>query len=265
MLNWALLFVALVLLSPLTFSEVRMVSPVLETLSSGQTYELGEMQPGEALVLVFSVRGAPEGEWGTAEIERSLLHAGWSISDAQNTGQTIVMRATASRGLPPNAYVFKVTLSNPEQQVPEETVMLRVVVKRGLVTASVSDLDQTAMPGQAVTFPVTLNNESIAETKVRVESTLAMPWEEPLEVTLLPKETLTEQLTASASTDGIRKFTITATSVTSAAQVATFQGSLNVLPTLQGKYSSAFYGYPFFTFSLLPFHMANSLISLLMG
>jgi hypothetical protein len=45
--------------------------------------------------------------------------------------------------------------------------------------------------------------------------------------------------------------------------VKSFSSELKVQPTLKGKLSSMFSGFPIFTFTLLPFQLFDSYISLL--
>jgi hypothetical protein len=144
----------------------------------------------------------------------------------------------------------------------QESFSVYVTVKKNLLAASMEELKQDSLVGGKADFRLVLNNESIAMQKVLVSSSLPEYWFSPIELELQPHQTLDVNLSVFPQSYGVRQFSFTVSSGLNSFNKS-FPAELNVFSTIRGKFSSALFGFPFFTVSMLPQFLINAFLALI--
>lgn len=266
MFKQLVLLFSLLLLLYSASAYIYMISPVEDRFENNETVDLGSVQPGETIEIIISNNtGLGEEKWVQAIAPESNLPTGWASIDSAVGEETFVVRVIVPQNAAENIYNFKVIAKSSAIGINDESINARLSVEKGLVTASVERKEprEAVYVEQPVYYKIILNNSSIAEHTVVINSTLSCQWFEPQEFTVGPKDIAEYEITVIPRIYGKKEFSFNINSVLNNSEIGSFTSKLAVLPTLKGKYSSALHGFPFFTISLLPYYIINSFISLI--
>ena len=256
-----LLFICISCLFSEAFAAVFLVEPVDKRLENSEAVVLGNIAKGETLRIVARKKSEQSAEWNTIIVDLETLPQGWKFS-ARETDKTII----AELSLPANAQVstqrLEFTVSNKSQPSFAETFYANISVRDKLMTATIENLSQRVVVGETANMKLIVSNDSVAEHRLAISSNLPTYWFEPLEVIVTPNGTTETDLNINAVAYGERNFKLEVSSLQNDT-VFCFPASLGIAPTLQGKYVSALFGFPFFAPSLLPYYVVNGFLSLL--
>ncbi|MFH1234766.1 MAG: hypothetical protein V1493_04100, partial [Candidatus Diapherotrites archaeon] len=143
----------------------------------------------------------------------------------------------------------------------EEKINLVVFVEQGLVSALVPDSQQEAKVKGSPCYHVILQNGSIASHKVFVSSSLPKYWFAGIEKEIRPNDFVEFDACINALVIGSRDFYFFVDSARSNERLRSVKASVDVLPTMQGKYSAALNGFPFYMPTLIPYYLIDSALS----
>ncbi len=275
-MNRALFFFFAVLLAVAVHADVTMTYPAEATIKDGSSVLAGFVSPGQVFDLVFSDNYGSNGlEWSAIEVPSSSLPAGWSLVSTGKTEASLSARLKVPVFALPGNYSLKVFFYNADSGL-SGSIDVRIVVKKNLLEVSFARvnaqrecvstrcLSGSVDLGEKVLYKVKITNSSIAPETVRVSSTLPPTWFSGKEIMVKQASVIEEELVVVPQASGRNRFSFTASAWEANLIVGSFGSELNVKPTLKGKFGSAFSGFPFFTFSLLPFQLFDSFFALVL-
>jgi hypothetical protein len=234
-------------------------------LQDGDVRSLGNAQPGETLHLTIASATGYEGmEWEKLVIPQNELPPGFEAVDSPKGGKTLTARIKVPVDAPKDVFQFRATALARDNAVSPETVTLRLAVKEGLLLASLAQPVKETFINEPVEFELTLINSSIADHKVSIGSNLPALWLKGQEVTVKAGEEKKVKLEIIPRIDGPKDVYFRIDSLENGEALDLIKANLKVKPELKEKYGTGFYGFPFFTLSLLPYYLINSFISLLL-
>ncbi len=258
-----IIFAFLLLLSASALADVTMVYPAKETVKVGSSVQMGDVSRGETFDLAFSDNSGHGFPWAALSIGKPSLPPGWELVSVAVNDTSLVAKIRVPQSARPGSYVLSATLSNPEAG-SSESVGALVTVKEGTLDVSfVRATSNIASVGDKVEYKAVVSNNSIAPETVRLSSNLPSNWFKEKTVELKPNTSQEVNLVVSPLASGNHNFSFSAYSVQKGTVVKSFSSELKVRPTLKGKLASMFSGFPFFTFTLLPFQLLDSYLSLL--
>ena len=260
----AVLF-ALVLCFSMVNASISLIKPFEQEIASGDQIELGEIAVGETLELIVSTDSGTEIEWNAIEIAKALLPKNWVVEKSVFYGETVGIKLIVPRNASEGLQNINVKVFSKEKPEFFEEFSAIVFIKSNLLSVQINNLKQETRVNHSVEYKVFLLNDSIAEHKVIVSSTLPSYWFKEKEIKLKPKELKELIVTVNPKTYGIKKFNFIIVSKLNASEIKSAQAELIVNPTLESKYSNSFYGLPFFSPTLFPYYLINSFISLIKG
>ena len=242
-------------------ADVSMIFPVEASLHDGDSVQAGFVGPGQEFDLIFSDNSGFGFEWDELVFEDGSLPSGWTLVSSARTEASLVSRIRVPGAAQPNFYVIRASFANNGSPNVREHVSVRVTVKSNLTDVSFSRVTpgDFSVVGQKVFYRAIVSNSSIASDKLEFSSTLPSSWFQGEGAEFRPNSVNEVELVISPQTYGRRSFSFQASN--EAGQVVkSFSSELNVRPTLKGKFSSVLSGFPFFTFSLLPFQLFDSFL-----
>ncbi len=247
----------------MVLGAVQVLSPVEAGLTNGSSIQAGSVSPGQVFELIFSDNSGLGFEWDRVAVDNASLPAGWTIVSTQAIDPALIVRIKVPTTAQPNFYVLNLLFSNSDNPSVQESVNVRLVVKQDLL--NVSFARQTpegfSVVGSDVLYKAVITNSSIAPHNLKVSSTLPNTWFEGRSLVVKPNSVEELDLVVSPQVYGKDVFSFYAESLDQGVVVESFSSELNIRPTLKGKFGSAFNGFPFFTFSLVPFQLADSFLS----
>jgi len=248
------------------FASIELLFPVNSTLSDGSSIQIGSVSPNQTFELIFSDNSGFGFEWNRLEVEQSSLPPGWEVISLDSTDTSMIAKIKVPRNAKPNFYVLKIYFSNVQQPSIKESINARVVVKDNLLDVSFvkQSKESFSVVGGEILYKTIISNSSIAPFKVKVISSLPSNWFAEKTFEIKPNDVEEFDLIIVPQIYGKNDFSFQAETFNDGVVVKSFSSELNVRPTLKGKFSSAFSGFPFFTFSLLPFQLIDSYFSLIL-
>ena len=265
MIKQILLFLLILGFSQLVLADVQILSPVESTLDNGASIQAGFVSPNQTFELIFSDNSGFGFEWDRLNVSQESLPDGWELVGTEATDTSLIAKIKIPKNAQPNFYVLNLAFSNTKQPIIKESVNVQVVVKQNLLDVSFARQSEESFSivGGQVLYKAVISNSSIVPHELTIVSTLPPNWFIEKTVTVKPNSVLEENLIVVPQVYGKRNFSFQADSANEGAVIKTFSSELNVRPTLKGKFASTFIGFPFFTFSLLPFQLLQSFISLI--
>ena len=241
------------------FAEVQLVSPLEKFVSENQAIELGSVQAGETIELIFSSNSGALRPWVSASA--SSLPIGWNAEQLAQPGNknTLILQVMVPKESDAGAFMFKALLQDEAGNSQEASFL--AFVEEGLLTAQVDSIKKTALAGEQIPFTFQLNNNSIAEHSITLYSSLPLTWFKPETIIVKPKSSKQFSTAISPKSYGEKKFSFYLKSNLNAKTLQEISPRVEVKPTLKNKYEAALYGFPFFTPSLIPYYIFNSFIS----
>lgn len=249
---------SLILLS--ASASIYLVEPLDGQLSSSGEVTFGKIAPGETLKVVVKKKSDFGFEWNSLSVDAGLLPPGWS-SEFVETDKTLIALVSLPRNAKVSNQRLKFVLSNSAQPLFSEFFYGLVLVNENLLSASIENLNNGCVLGEKAVFDLVLNNDSIAEHSVLVESDLPGYWFAPVEVSLKPFEAKSVVLEVVPYSYGGKDFSFLVSSELNSRSFP-FKAGLNVSPTLPGMFRASLAGFPFFSPGFLPQYLLNGFLSL---
>jgi len=240
------------------FGSITMLSPSERILEPGALVELGSIAPGETLQLVFATKSL-HSTWEVASISPGLLPEAWGTEFVKEN-RTLTLKIFVPKDAEIQSRNLRVVLSSGDLS---ETIDIVINVRNGLVKSSLLEKNLRAGEYDSVKYSLRIVNESLGRHLVKVKSSLPVYWFSPFSLALEPGQVLDSELEVFPVVHGERDFSFFIDSELNSERLAVLPAAIEVPPTLQGKFISAFNGYPFFTHSLLPSYLLNALLSLI--
>ncbi|HIH09316.1 MAG TPA: hypothetical protein HA254_01460 [Candidatus Diapherotrites archaeon] len=253
----------ILLAASVAFADVSMTYPFRQDVQSGTSVAAGSVEPGQAFDLTFSDNSNYGFEWDKIVVSRAALPAGWEVVSTQVTDTSLVAAIKVPAWAQSNIYVVNLGFSNKDNPEKTDSVDVKITVKRSLVDASFARKSNDAFfyTGGKALYHVSVSNSSIAPQTVRVSSTLPDAWFSDRSITIKPGSVGELDLEVTPQASGVIPFSFRVYEGSDNLIIDSFSSELNVKPTMKGKLSSSLSGFPFFTFSLLPFQLFNSFLS----
>lgn len=224
--------------------------------------ELGSIQPGETLEITISSKTGHTGlEWDQLVFEGNIPE-GWNAIDSETGKKTLTAKLELPLNASVNAYHIKIKALNKNNEINPETLTLQILVRKDLIETAISQNELSTIVNKPTAFTLSIVNNSIASHTIKVESNLSPLWFETKEITVKPEEVKGVDLVVIPRIYGFKDFYFTVSSVTRNELLDIIPVHLNINPTLQNKYETAFYGFPFFTPNLLTQYLINAFISM---
>ncbi|MCR4335932.1 MAG: hypothetical protein NUV57_05365 [archaeon] len=265
MFKQAIILSAIILLTSLAFAEVNIIYPVEANLQSGNTIQAGSVSPNQVFELIFSDNSGHDFEWDSLNVNETSLPVGWKIVSQNNTDTSLVVSIEVPKNAKPNFYVIEFSLSNSNNPSVKDSVNVSVVVKQNLLDVSFvrPSLDGIIVVGDSVVYKGVVSNSSIASQKIVFSSDVPSNWFDSVDFDAKPNSLEEVELILTPKSYGKHFFSFQVLDKDGTI-IKSYSSELNVRPTLKGKFSSALSGFPFFTFSLAPFQLFDSFISLIL-
>lgn len=249
----------LVLLFALSvFADIEMLQPFYSKIENNQTIEIGAMQPGETLELVF-YKKTFNFVFDSIWLDESLLPPNWdySVDDYDQT--------------------FNVTLYVPFDEVERiqklnfivsakgitQRFSLILKIKKNLLETTIDKTSDEITLGESSKYKISIINNSIASHSIRIYNDLPSLWADTIDISLRPQEKKVVELIVFPSVYGNKSFHFEIYSVENRTIIDTFNINLNVKPSLKGKFFAVFSGFPFFSLSLMPYMLFDGFLALL--
>jgi len=254
-----LILVFLVFFALSSFASIQMIEPIISTINHGSSVYLGAMQRGETLRISFYKKSSASTAFDSLKLDESLLPANWNYS-IEETDQTFNVLIT----VPANEIERTQKLNFiASREGIEEKFSLLVDVKKNLLVTTIDKTFNVTETNKEVVFSLSIINNSIASHSISISSNLPLNWFKGFNIELKPKEKKEIELVVKPLIYGNKKFYFRIDSLLNGSLIDLFNIQLNVYSTLPGKFYSAFSGFPFFTFNLMPFMLFDAFFSLL--
>ncbi|MAG18361.1 MAG: hypothetical protein CL944_02725 [Candidatus Diapherotrites archaeon] len=253
------------LLVSLAFAEVNVLYPVEATLQSGNTIQAGSVSPNQVFELIFSDNSGYGFEWDAITINEASLPSGWKIVSQNITDTSLIINISVPKNAQPNFYVLEFSLANSNNPIVKDSISVSVVVKQNLLDVSFArpPIEDVSVVGESVFYKGIVSNSSIAYQKIVFSSDVPSNWFERVVFEAEPNSLREVELELNPKSYGKHSFSFQVLDEEGTI-IKSYSSELNVRPTLKGKFSSALSGFPFFTFSLVPFQLLDSFVSLIL-
>lgn len=246
---------------PFSYAAIYLVEPLDQRISGNEEVFLGKAAVGETVKIVIKKKSDLELEWNQLLVDAQLLPSGWK-AEIKETDKTIIALVKIPGNAPVSTQRLKLTAGNSSFQSAGESFFATIAINENLLDASIERLGQETVLGEPAVFDLILNNDSIAEHSLLVESSLPGYWFKPEMITLKPLEKKTVELSVMPHTYGQKNFSFSVSSMHNSKQFA-FPAKIEVTPTLLGVYSAPSAGFAFFSPALIPYYLINALLSLI--
>lgn len=261
MFKKTLVLLCLLLLAFQANASIYLIEPISQKLSDDEEIAFGRVAAGETLRIIVKKKSDLSLEWDRLSVNQSSLPSGWEAKP-ETADKTLIASIKVSKNARESTQRIKLNASNSMEPGLSETFFATVFVKENLLSVAIENPSQDAVLGQKTGFNMTLSNESIAGHSVKIESSLPEYWFSSREVQLNPFETKTVSLEVLPYSYGEKAFSFSVSSLENEKQFS-FPVRMNTRPTLSGIFKAPAAGFPFFTVTILPFYLINSLLSIL--
>lgn len=259
------LFLAVVLLlfSSSSFATVFLHSPVEAKVSGNERIQLGKVTAGQTIVVVIEKKSEKAEKWDSVFVDASLLPLGWGY-DVKVAGETITTEIIVPKGAKVASQRINLKALNSRQPELADAFFadVSVVGPENVFTAGIDLSRVETRLGEKVLLNITISNNSIATASFLLSSNLPSQWLQARELTVEPQSTKTFSLGINPLVYGKRNAVVALSSEQNGFSEG-FAFELNVFPTIAGKFQAPFFGLPFFSLTLWPYYLVNSLLSLL--
>lgn len=243
-------------------AEISIIKPVQKSFSENDTIDVGEAVKGESIQFIFNSKQSNGLMLNSIEVMN--LPQGWVKEKSEFFGDTVGIIITIPKDEELGNKIFKLRVfdsSSPEQS---QTFSVNVFVKSNLVRAQVTPSKQETTVGEKIFYDITLFNDSISDHLVFVASDLPSFWYNEKLVKVRAKSLESLRLEVVPRTYGNRNFNFIIKSALNDSIISTFPGEIIINPTIESKFSSSFYGIPFYSLTLQPFYLVNAFVSMLL-
>src|SRR3989344_7410987 len=230
MLNKFVVLPILILMLGFASADILVTSPTENRLLPEERLELGSISPGETLIIgINSDTGyTTQQKWSRAEFISETLPENWEYTNSKYLADVFTLQLKVPEDAEKGAYNAKIKLTDVKHNIPDEFVQLLFYVEDNLITADISDLRQDVVVGTEAKFKLTIINDSIAEHKILISSSLPSYWFAEQKITAKPKTILTKTLKINPKVYGAKQFDFYVISKPAGTRIATFNAQLNV-------------------------------------
>ncbi|GEM_PF-2520235 len=262
-LRKGIIFAFLLVLCASALADSTILYPVKQALKAGETVQGGDVSRGETFDIAFSDNSGEGFNWEAISFDRQSLPSGWKVVSTSVNDASLVAKIKVPQPASPGTYNLTATLSGPKA-TPKEKFIVAIALKENTLDVSFSrESSNITKAGEPVKYKAVVSNQSIAPETVRLYSNLPSNWSDEKTIELKPNTSTEVDFIVTPLTSGNHTFAFSAYSAQKGSVVKSFSSELKVIPTLKGKFASMFSGFPFFTFTLLPFQLLDSYLSLL--
>ncbi|MFH1588327.1 MAG: hypothetical protein ABIA76_03260 [Candidatus Diapherotrites archaeon] len=236
------------------FSAAVVLEPVEASLSpESAPLMLGEIMPGQELVLIISDESFQGFSWQNVEI--TSLPENWSVLSIFKNDKSLEIHLSVPENARLNIYSFSLVLSSPESS-ETENYFFKARVNTGLIFASTPKPSLEGTSGNETNYALIVSNNSIANQPVLIGSSLPKTWFAGKEIELRHNSVEEIVLPVTPQQVGKRNFYFTVGAEQN--HYSKINSVIEVKPTIKGKYFSFIAGFPFHSISLIPFTLADA-------
>ncbi|MBM3282015.1 MAG: hypothetical protein FJY86_01580 [Candidatus Diapherotrites archaeon] len=263
--NTILLGIALLCLSTLVWGDAYLVDPVVQKAKPRETVDAGRIMPGESVEIIFNKNSGygKNVDWTQARIQNTHNEEGFITQDSGVGTDSLITKIQTNLLTPEGVYDFPLEMIGNNDELLNETYILRVTVQKNLVNASLIANQLSGGVNEPSTFTVLLVNDSSASTKIEVIPALPQIWAKSQIVNMTPHSFKEVSLNVTPRFAGPKTFDIRITKENSET-ISNLKGTIVANPTLKDRYGAGLYGFPFFTISLVANYLANAFVSFLL-
>ncbi len=230
---------------------LKIVSPIEAEVSLDSTVELGSISPGQSFELILF-----DERFNAIAVEGQFSEwSGKSTFYEKNTGIKINIPKDVSFGT--KNLSFKAFDSTNKNEFQSFNVLIKV--EEDLWSVAVPDLKNKTKVNFPAEYNLIFSNESIGEQKITLNSNLPVYWIKEQTFLVEPKSVLKDVINVVPKHYGNREFDFTFNSVYSN-ETKKLHSELSIESSIESKYSSPLYGFPFFTPTLFPYFLIESFL-----
>ncbi len=259
------LFALLLLIGAVFASSVKMLEPVVATVSEGETVDLGTIGPGQTLAI--TVKGTEigkdglEANWGVLGVLE--VPNGWQGFDSMVYAKNMRATIKADPNAPDGTYIVKLILTECESknEVCEAKQGLGQVVFFGRVKVS-RDVMKTSMPtvgittgvGQPARYPIKIENKGAANDVFEIYSEGVPAWNMKKNIHVAAGQTVNTFYEIAVNEEKEYKPTIVVKSISSDRLKHTYDVQLTVKSDVIGDIKATKNGILIFPLTLEPLY-----------
>ncbi len=260
------LLALLVLAASYVSADAFLVDPLVAHHAPGKLIDVGSIQPGEEMELIFSTDAGygKEAKWLQARYERTPYGELIQTHNSEVGTESLITRIYVSTLLPPGEYRIPITFSGELGVLENEKYMIRFMVARELFSATLQNPRVEGKLNEPLTYEMTLVNDSSASVTARIEPTLPNSWSEGKTTTIKPHSFQNISIQVIPRFAGPKNFEIHVTNTQNLERYSSLRATLTANASLKDQYAGGLYGFPFFTISLLANYLANAFFSIIL-
>jgi len=242
-----------------SFASISVLKPVKAEVFQENTIELGKIACGETLEIIVK-RRTSDFYWDRIVEDESSIPSGWNLA-WETQRDSIIARISVPENAVESTQRIKLAFSSEQDEFALDFLNVSVVVKKNLLSADMMPLSQETMVEKETVFKLLISNNSLAEHSLLVSSDLPGYWFRDRTISVAPGETRVFELAVVPKSYGLRDFRFSLNSRLNSFSDS-FDARLLVFQTVSGKFTSALYGFPFFSVSLAPFYFIDAFLAL---
>jgi hypothetical protein len=260
-----LLGVVILCLSTLVWGDAFLVDPVVQKAKPRETMDVGRIMPGENVEIIFNKNSGygKNVDWTQARIQNMHNNEGFVTLNSGVGTDSLIMNIQSNMLTREGVYDFPLEMIGNNDELLNETYVLRVTIQKNLVNASLIANQLSGGVNEPSTFTVLLVNDSSAPTQISVIPALPQIWAKEQIVNMAPHSFKEVSLNVTPRFAGPKTFDIRMVKE-NGETITTLKGTIVANPTLKDRYGAGLYGFPFFTISLVANYLANAFASFLL-
>jgi hypothetical protein len=246
----------------LVSAEIQMIKPIETVFGESQLINVGQAVRGESVDFIFVSKN---GSLVFDSIDLLVVPKNWVVSDAEFFGETVGLTVVIPKNEKTGLRHLRFKLFDASFPSQSKFFDVDLLIKDSLVSSQISPLKRDAIVGDFVVFDISLLNDSVSDHLVLVSSDLPSYWFKPRLVKVGAKSLEQLKLEVVPKVHGLKSFNFRLSSALNDSTISVFPVELIVVSSFESRYSSAFFGVPFFSLSLLPFYLVNAFVSSFLG
>ena len=247
-------------------ADAFLVDPLVVRAEPGKIIDVGGVQPGEKMELIFSTDSGygEEAKWIQAVFGNNPYGEIIQAKSSEVGTRSLITTISTSTLLPAGTYRFPLTLKGTPGILEDETYQIQFVVAPQLFSATLQNPKVEGKLNETITYDVTLVNDSSATVSVRVQPSLPPTWGSGTTITIKPHSFKSIPLLVTPRFAGPKSFDIQVTNEQTGQRYDSLHANLVAKASVKDHYSAGLYGFPFFTISLVANYLSNAFFSILL-
>lgn len=247
-------------------ADAFLVDPLVVKAEPGKIIDVGGVQPGESMQLIFSTDSGygNNAKWVQAVFGTNPYGEIIQAQSSEAGTRSLITRISTSTLLPPGTYRLPLTLRGTPGQLENETYQVQFTVAQKLFSATLMDPRVEGKLNETLKYNLTLVNDSSAEVTVRVEPSLPTTWSNGITTTIKPHSFKSVEMLVTPRFAGPKGFDIQVTNTRTGQRYEMLHANLVAHASIKDHYSAGLYGFPFFTISLVANYLSNAFFSLVL-